>query len=170
MGKRSITTVVVAVVALIVVAGGAAAASQYVITSIKQIKPSVLKKFQPALAYADKLGPIATMCAAGTDTTGQCEVGSSDARCPSGGIATGGGLYGGMTPPVLGTIGYDEPDNDGRGWHVVMVNDNSAASATIQATVVCLGTSRAASAATVGVPASVRSRIRVEVAAMRARR
>ena len=75
-----------------------------------------------------------------------------------------------VTPRVLGTIAATTSLTTRRGWHVVMVNDNSAASATIQATVVCLGTSRAASAATVGVPASVRSQIRVEVAAMRARR
>jgi hypothetical protein len=164
------TAVVAAIVGLILAAGGATAASQYVISSIKQIKPSVLKKFQPALAYVDRLGTAATMCAAGTDTTGQCEVGSSDARCPGGAIATGGGLDGGTAPPVLGTIGYSEPDNDGRGWHVVMVNDNSASTATVTATAVCLGTSRQGFTAGGAVPRSVRSQIRTEVGAMRARR
>jgi hypothetical protein len=55
VGKRSITTVVAVIVLLVLAAGGATAASQYVITSIKQIKPTVLKKFQPALAHADTL-------------------------------------------------------------------------------------------------------------------
>ncbi len=169
MGKRSITTVVAAVVALVLVAGGATAASQYVITSIKQIKPSVLKRFQPALGFLDKLGPVATMCASSSGAVAQCQIGSSDARCPTGGIATGGGLYGGQTPPIEATLGYDQPDNDGRGWHVIVVNDNSAASATVQATVVCLGASRQALTARAGTPASVDAQINDELMALRGR-
>lgn len=169
MGKRSLTTIVAVVIAVAALAGGAAAASQYVITNIKQIKPSVLKKFQPALAYVDRLGPAATMCAAGTDTTGMCETGSSDARCPNGGLATGGGLDGGQTPSAIGSIGYNEPDSDGRGWHVIMLNDSSA-SATVSAAVVCIGRARGSFAADASVPAAVRAQIRAEVAALRATR
>lgn len=169
MRKRTVTTVVAAVVAVIVLAGGAAAASQYVITSIKQIKPSVLKRFQPVLGYLDKAGPVATMCAATAGAVGQCQIGSSDARCPTGGTATGGGLYGGQTPPVLATIAYDQPDNDGRGWHVIMINDNTAASASIQATVVCIGSPRQALAARAGAPRSVRAQISDELTALRDR-
>jgi hypothetical protein len=51
-----------------------------------------------------------------------------------------------------------------------MLNDYNGASATIQATVVCLGPSRKAFAARASVPASVRAQIRAEVAAMRASR
>ncbi len=49
MGKRSITTIVATVVAAIAVAGGATAASKYLITSIHQIKPTVLKHLQAQL-------------------------------------------------------------------------------------------------------------------------
>jgi hypothetical protein len=169
MRKHSLATIAAAVVAAAVLVGGAAAASKYIITSTNQIKPSVLKKFQPALAYQDHKGPIANMCAAGTDTTGQCEVAASDSRCPGGSIATGGGFDGGSAPPVRAAIGYTEPDSDGHGWHIIMGNAGPS-NETFQTVAVCLGVSRAAFAAQAGAPSRVRAQIGRELASMRTRR
>lgn len=169
MGKRSIATIVATVVAAIVVAGGAAAASRYLVTSIHQIKPSVLKHLQAQLLYVDEKGPIATMCPSGTDTTGQCETAGSDARCPNGGIATGGGFDGGSSPPVGAFMGYNEPDSDGGGWHIIMGNSSSGTT-TFQTVVVCIAISRLAGAAEAGAPSSVRTQISRELSWMRARR
>ncbi len=168
--RKHVSTIAIAVVSIFVLAGGAAAASRYIITSTRQIKPSVLRKFQAKLAYQDQLGPSATLCPAGSSSTGQCAVASSDARCPRGAIATGGGYDGGSNPPVGATAAYDEPDNDGQGWHVILVNDASVG-ATFRATAVCLGVARGAFSARSGsVPASVRTHIAQEVALLRARR
>lgn len=164
--RKHVSTVAIAAMCIFVLAGGAAAASRYIITSTHQIKPSVLRKFQAKLAYQDKAGGSATMCPSGTDTTGQCEVGSSDARCPGGAIATGGGYDGGSSPPVNATTGYTEPDSDGQGWHVIMVN-NASVVATFRATAVCLGVARGAFTARSGsAPSSVRTQITREVALM----
>src|SRR5262249_23917979 len=128
MGRKWLA-VTVGVAAFVVVGSGAFAASRYLITSTTQIKPSVLHKIETRLFWHRDMGETSTMCPLGTDTTGQCEIGSSDARCPDRGIATGGGIDGGSNPPVSATIGYDELDRDGHGWHVVVANDDPSSSA-----------------------------------------
>jgi hypothetical protein len=169
MGKHRVTTVVVAAVAIFAIAGGATAATKYIITSTHQIKPSVLQKLRTQLLFKDQLGSVVSMCPSGTDTTGQCEVAASDARCPSPGIAMGGGFDGGSSPPLGAFMGYNEPDSDGRGWHIIMGNAGSSTS-TFQTVAVCVVTSVPAGAAHAGVPSSVRAQISREVASMRTRR
>jgi hypothetical protein len=166
MGQRFSVAIVV-IAALSVLGGGAYAASRYVITSTKQIKPSVLKQFQARLNTFEGRGAVANMCPSGTDTTGQCEIGFSDARCPGGTTVLGGGLDGGSNPPVSATIGYSEPDRDGRGWNVVMANDGSTVT-TFSAVAVCLGTvGRLTRVVRAGVPASVNAQIAREAAQVR---
>jgi hypothetical protein len=150
--------------------GGAFAASRYLITSTKQIKPSVLRKIETHLYLQNVAGSVATMCPAGTDTTGQCEVGQSDARCPQGGYAVGGGFDGGSSPPTSATVGYDEPDTDRHGWDVIMDNQSSL-SATFRAVVTCqlVVGGNAARDATQSVPRSVTTQISRDVSLTRAR-
>jgi hypothetical protein len=148
------------IAALSLFTGGAIAARHYIITSTRQIKPSVLRQFQARLAHANVTGPTAYMCAAGTDTTGSCEVGASDARCPGKSIVTGGGVDGGAEPPVDGSIGYSEADADGHGWHVIMAN-NAAIESTVSATADCLGVAGRLPAA---VPASTSSAVQAQIA------
>ena len=164
--RRPPGALVVALVALFIALGGTAVANGWVVTNIHQIKPSVVRQLRTTVRYADEVGTVANMCPAGTDTTGQCEVGSSNARCPAGGIATGGGIDGGSDPPADATAGYNEPDRDGQGWSVIMGN-NASIPATFQAVVVCIGTTHGARDA--AVPAAVAAQIRREVAAVRAR-
>ncbi len=166
MGRK----ILIAAVAAIAITGGSAyAGSRWIVTSIGQIKPTVLAHFQRTLAFADKEGPTAYMCPNGTDTTGQCEVAASDARCPGASTAMGGGWDGGSSPPLGAFAGYNQADLDGRGWHVIMGNGGSG-STTFSAMVVCLGVAAgAAKDASATVPASVRTQIGREVAAMRAR-
>lgn len=144
------------------------AGSQWLITSTHQIKPSVLRQFQSRLRLAYEAGAVASMCPAGTDATGQCEVGGSDARCPGATTAIAGGFDGGTSPPVNATIGYSEPDRDGHGWNVVMANSGAGA-ATFRAVVACLAQGGFAQRARAAVPESVRAQIRREMAAIRSR-
>jgi hypothetical protein len=169
--KRGVLTAIAAIATVAVIAGGAAAAGRYLITSTKQIKPSVVKQLEGkvyfGMLYGTFSGPTATMCAAGTDTTGSCETASSDARCPDGGFVESGGFDGGNNPPIGAGIGYDEPDSDGRGWHIIMAN-LVPASATFHAVALCSRfTTQAARDARAGVPSSVRVQISHELAAAR---
>jgi hypothetical protein len=165
--RKSATTIAAAVVGVLVIAGGATAASNYIITNIHQIKPNVLSKLQPRLRYGDVAGPVQTMCPSGTDTTGQCEVAASDARCPRGAVM-GGGWTGGSNPSGDQTIGYNGPDNDGMGWSVVVANLGPS-SATVQAIAICLAQGNLARDAGVSVPALVKAEMQREVAAMLSR-
>jgi hypothetical protein len=169
MRRHSFAAIVAAVVAAAVLVGGAAAATRYIITSTSQIKPSVLRKFQRTLAFRDQQGHLASMCPFGTDTTGQCEIAASDSRCPGGSIATGGGFDGASSPPIGASIGYNEPDSDGHGWHIIMANGASTTS-TFRTVAVCLGVSRQAAGAQAGAPSPVGGQIKRELAWMRARR
>jgi hypothetical protein len=165
---RKFSVATAAIAALVLCGSGAFAASRYLITSTRQVKPSVLKQFQQRLNFGDFRGGVASMCPSGTDTTGQCEVGVSDARCSGKSPAMGGGFDGGSNPPSSATIGYSEPDSDGLGWHVVMVNQSSL-SANFQAVAVCLGAvGNFARDARGGVPGSVRTQIAGEVSKLRA--
>jgi len=167
MGRKWLA-VTVGVAAFVVVGSGAFAASQYLITSTKQIKPSVLHKIETQLFWQRATGAPSTMCALGSDTTGQCAIGSSDARCPDGGTATGGGIDGGKNPPVSATIGYDDLDKDGHGWHVIMANDDPSGSASFQAVADCQLVTGGFAARNVQVPKGVRDQIAREVTSLRA--
>jgi hypothetical protein len=164
MGRR---VVIAAIAAFALIGGSAFATSRWIITSPRQIKPSVLHKIETRLFWRTAMGPTTTMCPAGGNTSGQCAIGSSDARC-GGGIATGGGLDGGNNPPVSATIGYSEPDTDGHGWHVIMANDDGSSSASYQAVASCQGVSGGFAAVDARAPAAVKAQISREVASLRA--
>jgi hypothetical protein len=168
MGRKfSIAIATIATLSLL--GGGAFAGTRYLITSTHQIKPSVLKQFQGRLGRFYSAGKLASMCASGTDTTGQCEIGNSDARCPGQTDVTGGGIDGGNDPPVNATAGYNEPDSDGRGWHVIMAN-NASVAATYKAVAVCLGTvGHLARDANSHAPASVKDQIAREAQVLRSK-
>jgi hypothetical protein len=167
MGRKWLA-VTVGVAAFVAVGSGAFAASRYLITSTKQIKPSVLAKIETQLFWQRRTGPLSTMCPLGSDTTGQCEIGSSDARCSDGGFATGGGIDGGSNPPVSATIGYDDVDKDGRGWHVVVASDDASGSASFQAVADCQLVTGGFAAGNAQAPKAVRDQIAREVTSMRA--
>jgi hypothetical protein len=168
MGKHRVTIVAVAAAAVFAIAGGATAASKYIITSTHQIKPSVLQKLHTQVLAKDQPGGVASMCAFGTDSTGQCEVQGSDARCPASAIAVGGGFDGGSTPPIGASMGVNEPDADGHGWHIVMANFGPDTE-TFQTVAVCVVTSSGARPASAGVPSAVTDQINREIASMRMR-
>ena len=95
----------------------------------------------PATNYTIVTGPTTTMCASGG---GSCQVGSSQAFCPSGRVAVGGGWNGEDSPPVDATVGYSH--GSGPGWVVIMVN-NSVLAATYHAVAVCAPGTSSGSAA-----------------------
>jgi hypothetical protein len=162
MGRRAL---IGALAALAITGGSAVAASRWIITSTSQIKPSVVSQLRARFATLPSLGKVGDMCPGGS---GSCDIAASDARCPGRSIVTGGGFDGGNNPPIGAFMAYDEPDRDGRGWHIIMGND-STAEATFQTFAVCAGTvfgkARDARAA---VPASVRRQISRELATTQA--
>ena len=155
------------IVGVLAFAGGAGA-NGWIITSINQIKPGVLQKIQPRLRQLAVIDPaVQTMCPSGSAPGSGCEVVTSDARCP-GGTAIGGGWDGGSNPSPAETVGYNERDSDGGGWHVIAVNNDPYSSATIQATAICLGQNNFL-AHDASAPAAVQAQIRREVVAERAK-
>lgn len=86
---------------------------------------------------AQAQGPNVVMDCSGCDNNGG-DVAGSDARCPGGARAISGGLDGSNNPPLLAaTNAYSQPDQDGRGWSVIMVNDDGGNNASFSAQVVC---------------------------------
>jgi len=146
----------------VLVLAGEAGANGWIITSVHQIKPGVLKKIQPRLQQAEVLDSVVqTMGPSGSGA----EVASSDARCPSG-TAIAGGWDGGNSPSPDQSIGYDERDADGGGWHVIAVN-NSSLTTTIQAQAICLAQASFGARDT-SVPAAVQAQIHRELLAVQA--
>jgi len=99
MRSRLSPSLVVSVVALVLAVGGTAAAGSYLITSTKQIKPSVLKKLEGKRGPRGLQGPQG----ASAQTVGyrsvivsknvpQGTVVTVDATCPAGFVVTGGGV------------------------------------------------------------------------------
>jgi hypothetical protein len=162
MGRR---LAVGAIVAAVLAGGSAVAASRWVITSTKQIKPSVVRQLRTVLATLEGGGTKVNMCANGQ---GACAIAASDARCPAG-LVTGGGFDGGTNPPLAASVAYTEPDRDGRGWHIIMVNNDTSSAATFQALALCAGTLPGrARDARASVPSSVEAQIHGELARVRA--
>jgi hypothetical protein len=80
--------------------------------------------------------PVTVMCAFGAGT---CAVGNSEALCPAGKMAIGGGWIGDAPdPPLSATVAYSAPTVH-NGWGVVMTNNSSAATASYHAFAVCAG-------------------------------
>jgi hypothetical protein len=121
-------------VAVLLAIGGTAFASGYIITSVKQIKPSVRKTLkgrrgppglqgpagQPGALNATVVrGERVSMCA-DTGTFQPCQVAASIADCPAGNVALAGGWDGLDNPPLDATVAYNY--GAGGSWGVIMVN------------------------------------------------
>lgn len=162
---------------LLFLSGGAIAASRYLITSTRQIKPSVLRQLHGATGPAGPpgtfssagvttvSGPSAPMCASSPST---CAVGSSVATCPAGDVVLSGGYDGETDPPVDATAGYDEPLGS-NGWEVIISN-NAAIPASFHAIAVCAPAASAANDARIRFNSRiVKAILARQVAAMQAR-
>ena len=156
--RRCSASLVVSVLALVLALAGTAVAGGYIITSTKQIKPSVRKalkgkrgprgyagidgaqgapgvpgQFSAANVTVVRGAPV-TMCS-DSGSFQSCQVASSVAQCPAGSIVLGGGWDGLSNPPVDATVGYNYALAAGA-WEVVMSNA-AAISASFQAVATC---------------------------------
>jgi hypothetical protein len=86
-------------------------------------------------------GLSAVMCGSGG---GSCDVGSSAATCPAGAVVLGGGWDGESSPPVVATVGFDNPIGSGT-WDVIMAN-NGPLTTTFHAVATCATASGASAA------------------------
>lgn len=153
--RRISPAVLISIIALVFAVTGTAIAGGYIITSTKQIKPSVrhaLKGNRGPRGYQGDAGqpgapgqfntanvtqvrgPVATMCA-DSGTFQSCTIGQSTAQCPPGSVALGGGLDGLNSPPVVSTIVYDYPIN-GSAWEII-INNQASIPATFQTVATC---------------------------------
>ena len=164
MVRRPSPSLVVSVVAVLLAVGGTAFASGYIITSVKQIKPSVRKTLKGqrgprglqgpagqsgALNTTFVRGETVSMCA-DTGTFQPCQVAASIANCPVGSVALAGGWDGLNAPPLDATVAYNY--GAGGSWGIIMINHLSLP-ASFQAVTTCApgtgsarGASRAAAA------------------------
>ena len=127
-------------------AGGAVAASRYLITSTRQIKPSVLRQLrgntgpagpQGAQGPAGAVSGESEVTGALTEISPGSPVSSSEASCPGGQLVLSGGWKGDL---VEATISSSEPAtiNGQQSWAVVVALDPSASSEeSFQAVAVC---------------------------------
>jgi hypothetical protein len=74
------------------------------------------------LQYA--FGGLLELCAAGDPS---CDVGYSEAVCPAGMVATGGGYEYGDLRPTDTVVTYNSSNADGNGWVVEVINKAAAA-------------------------------------------
>jgi len=187
---KRISVIAIAAMAVLAVSGFAAdAASRYLITSARQIKPSVLKQLRsqgpagaagapgaagPAGVFSTAnvtqvTGAVASMCTWGSGT---CDVGSSVANCPAGSAVLGGGYDGGSDPPIDASVGYDKPIGTSA-WEVIMTNDDTYGAATFNAVATCATSSGAAIASVrahrAGLTAGQRAELAADLATARRR-
>jgi hypothetical protein len=136
--KRFLATAIL----VLALAGAADAASRYLITSIKQIKPSVRRALvgargpvgkqgpagpqgapAPATHYQDVFSGVTTLCAAGG---GSCASGRIQADCPAGATVISGGFIGrpnASSDPMNVAVVSD--GLIGNGWEVNITNEGS---------------------------------------------
>jgi hypothetical protein len=149
----------IAAIGCLVLAAGAGAASRFIITSVHQIKPSVLRQLHGAEGATGArgpagqagapgapgapgtfstsnvttvTGPIVTMGVSGSGT----EVQSSLAMCPAGSVVLGGGYNGGSNPPTNATAGFDQPLG-GIDYEVILVNHSTTQTPSFNSVAVC---------------------------------
>ncbi len=143
MRKLSVALVAVGVLA---VAGGATAAGKYVITSIHQIKPSVVAHLRGSAGRPGLAGPrglpgatgpqgsaglasVKTVVGPATEAT-ECtptvcsdsSIVAATAQCPAGSVAVSGGWVGDPNnPPAIPFLLASAP-NGSTGWTVLLAN------------------------------------------------
>ena len=150
--KRLSPSLAVALVALFLALGGVAtAATHYLITSTKQISPTVLKKLEKTgpRGATGSTGAAGTAGAAGTFSTSNVTTvegnaatipvdgtAESTATCPSG-VAIGGGYLGTPAdPPIDDTMSDDGPAST-TSWEVVIADDSGQLTAGFTTYVIC---------------------------------
>lgn len=154
--RRVSPSMAVALLALFVALGGTGiAASHYLLTSTKQIKPSVLRKLRRAGPRGPE-GPVGpqgvtgapgpnnlsalTTVRAGTTFVPPETVGSSVATCPAGQRAVSGGGTSGIAGIATSLM-----EANHQSWFVIVVNRGIIA-AEIEAVVQCAGVGQAVTA------------------------
>lgn len=140
--RKHIPTIIVAAAVLLVTAGGAFAAGHYLITSTKQIKPSVLKQLhgkagargmngatgQAGIASLSSVtSPSAPLCPFGD---GSCDVAIATATCPNGSYATGGSA-------AVTTIETQISTEAGLNTYAAIAVNASSFSGDVTATAIC---------------------------------
>ena len=159
--KLSPTFVIAFVALFLALGGGAVAANHYLITSTKQIKPSVLKHLKGARgprgnqgiqgAKGDT-GATGTTGAKGTTTvvrrfavgTPGTDFSTAEATCNAGETVTGGGAdYSGTTGAAIPDVRWNAPtpygqnNNPATGWEAVIGNRGPSGTVTALAWVMC---------------------------------
>jgi len=124
--------------------GGAPAASHYVITSTKQIKPSVLKQLRGKSGPPGPQGPAAALASLSlhlgeTVSFGAFDLGSSVASCAAGeNVVSGGYLVGGVNAHVIYSGPTGSTGSGASGWKVTALNPTAEGSGnTIEAIAHC---------------------------------
>ena len=149
--RRPPASTLIASLALFFALGGTAiAAKHYLITSTKQIKPSVLKQLHGAQGPQGPAGPQGAAgpsnLSALTSITGPTvevpkgEVGSAKAVCPAGSHAISGGGSGGIAG-----IAVSEMETNHQEWFIIIANSTSI-TVKIHAEVQCAGAGQAVAA------------------------
>jgi hypothetical protein len=135
MGRR---TVLLAVVVFALMGGSAVAGSRWLITSTRQIKPSVLKQLRGArgargnAGAAGKFsasnvtvvqGALVILCQSGLPQL--CNSGTGYAACPQGAVAIGGG-WDQTSFSQSSVVSENKPSDDDTAWFVGMENHDTS--------------------------------------------
>src|SRR3954454_16165641 len=184
MRRRLSPSLIVAVLALAVALGGTAGAASYIITSTKQIKPSVrsaLKGNRGPRGYVGDpglQGAQGPQGPAGPSDLGQAQivlgpkvsftdpsgVQSATAFCPAGQRAISGGGASISSEQIAVTA----PTSDRSGWFIIGIDYSGSGSAYVQAEAVCAPTGKAVAASVTR--AEIKAQIARRAAQVRAMR
>lgn len=138
--KRPSAALIVASAALCIsVVGTGAAATHYLITSTKQIKPSVLAQLRGRTGPKGATGSFNThnlhvVTGPKTNLDPNGGSGTAFATCPANAAVLSGGY---STSLYAGQITISQPN--GNGWSVTAINNSTVSSGYIQSIAVCAG-------------------------------